>query len=432
MILEPQSCPEDPGNQEINNMEAFVKFVMSFPSANKYDASNKIKLFKVWDLVKQEGGFEKIYEFNMWKELEEKNSDFCETLGLPLFDYFRNHLLSYVICDKLKDSSFAETIQTGILQRPLIYESMDQIDYFSETFRNATVVIVKNSFERWGLDRSLYSDSHITSSYGSRKIRIIDQNPLGNSFKVRSKEMHQKDQYMTIREYMEYRRGQKDIKICSKELPKRVKFAVNVDINSWTDIMEDLQKKIPSALLFKSNDDILSFLRQEIEGITIPQIYLKVAGCWTGGHEENLRIRAVNINTGDGDVEWYFVDPEFVPLFRKTVIDESKIDIHKEEGLWYTDLFFCLRHNIPVIKYIQKPGDTVILRAGTLHWVRSLENTSNVAWNLGMYELQQLELIYSRYVINNEIVFNNLLPVKTLFLDLLNCSWRKFDSSCLR
>ena len=235
------------------------------------------------------------------------------------------------------------------------------------------------------------------------------------------------DQFMTVKEYLEYRETLKDFKITSPWLPKRVKFAVNVDINSWTDIMEDLEAKIPSPLLFKSNDDILSFLRQEIEGITIPQIYLKVAGCWTGGHEENLRIRAINLNTGDGDVEWYFVDAEDVPRFRQIVKKESRIDILKEEGRWYTDLTFCLRHNIPVIKYIQRPGDTVVLRPGCLHWVRSLENTSNVAWNLGLYELQQLELTYSRYMINCEIAFQSLLPVKTFFLDLLICSWNNFD-----
>lgn len=412
---------------DITDVEGFMRFVMSYPVETDDSPAFKIKLFLVWNAVEKAGGFEHIYQFELWEELQASHRSLTESLGSPLFEFYRDHLLVYYLSQKLNDTSFVETFDSRVLKRLLIYSGDREVDYFSEEFRNAPAIVIKDSFKRWNLNKNLYSDANIAKKYGSKKVRTLEQNPLGNSFKIKSKEMLMKEQFMTVKEYLEYRETLRDIKITSRDLPKRVKFAVNVDINSWNDIMEDLEAKIPTPLLFKSNDDILSLLRQEIEGITIPQIYLKVAGCWTGGHEENLRIRAININTGDGDVEWYFVDAEFVPLFRQIVKQESRIDILKEEGRWYTDLTFCLRHNIPVAKYIQRPGDTVVLRPGCLHWVRSLENTSNVAWNLGLYELQQLELIYSRYVINCEITFQSLLPVKTFFLDLLNCSWSNFD-----
>lgn len=34
--------------------------------------------------------------------------------------------------------------------------------------------------------------------------------------------------------------------------------------------MDDLMDKVPEPLLFKSNFDMMSLLRQEIEGLTIP------------------------------------------------------------------------------------------------------------------------------------------------------------------
>jgi hypothetical protein len=418
-------------NPEIDDTENFMKFVMEFPDATTGDRQDCKKLFNLWKAVIAEGGFEKVYEYDIWNDLKQKHHMLCKDIDVPLFDCFRENLLASYVSNKFKDPNLIKKFNINALQRPLVFEADQTVDYYSEKFRNATVVVIKDSFNRWNLNKSLYSEGHITKKYGSRKIRIIDQNPLGNSFKVRSKEMAQKNQSMTIKEYYAYQKNLENITIFSKDLPKRVKFAVNVDINSWGDIMEDLELKLPSQLLFKSEDDILSFLRQDIEGVTIPQIYLKVAGCWTGGHEENLRIRAFNINTGEGDVEWYFIDPEFVPLFRKVVKEISRIDIHKEEGLWYTDLLFCLKHNIPITKYIQKPGDSIVLKPGTLHWVRSLENTSNVAWNLGLYEFQQLQMMMSRYSINNEIHFNNLLPVKTFFLDLLNNCWKRFDEQSL-
>ena len=39
--------------------------------------------------------------------------------------------------------------------------------------------------------------------------------------------------------------------------------------------------------------------------MTIPQMYIKVPNVWTGGHEENLRMRSVNINHGPGSSYWW-------------------------------------------------------------------------------------------------------------------------------
>ncbi len=34
---------------------------------------------------------------------------------------------------------------------------------------------------------------------------------------------------------------------------------------------------------------MMRFCPGDIPGVTLPQLYLKVPGVWTGGHEENLR-----------------------------------------------------------------------------------------------------------------------------------------------
>jgi hypothetical protein len=45
----------------------------------------------------------------------------------------------------------------------------------------------------------------------------------------------------------------------------------------------------------------------DVPGITLPQIYVKVKGNWTGGHQENLRVRAANVNLGKGKSMWHCV-----------------------------------------------------------------------------------------------------------------------------
>ena len=61
-------------------------------------------------------------------------------------------------------------------------------------------------------------------------------------------------------------------------------FAVNIDIFKWEQELELLYNKLPERLLPCTKYDILSYCRNQIQGVNSPQIYIKVKGCWTGGH----------------------------------------------------------------------------------------------------------------------------------------------------
>lgn len=78
---------------------------------------------------------------------------------------------------------------------------------------------------------------------------------------------------------------------------QNVQFAVNIDIEEWHQELSEI-RKLPEWLLWQSKRDGLSYLIQSVKGMTSPQVYMKVKGVWTGGHEENLRAQAVNINHG--------------------------------------------------------------------------------------------------------------------------------------
>jgi histone demethylase len=107
---------------------------------------------------------------------------------------------------------------------------------------------------------------------------------------------------------------------------------------------------------------MFSHLRQDILGVSSPQLYLKVGGVWTGGHEENLRAQAVNINFGPAPSKWYCVKAEHVPRLRRLVkakYGEDK-DIHAMEGLWFEDIDFFLENNVPISMFYQEAGDCVL------------------------------------------------------------------------
>ncbi len=62
---------------------------------------------------------------------------------------------------------------------------------------------------------------------------------------------------------------------------------------------------------------MLKYAKIDVAGVTEPQIYLKVKGNWTGGHQENLRVRATNINMGPGKSLWHCVgNPKVIEKFR--------------------------------------------------------------------------------------------------------------------
>ena len=211
------------------------------------------------------------------------------------------------------------------------------------------------------------------------------------------------------------------------QLSHKVYFGVNIDIGDWPILCRELETKLPPWLRYLSTSDLQGFFRNDILGMTIPQIYLKVPGCWTGGHQENLRLRAININHGPGSVEWYCVEPEEAEIMRKKIMKDHGIDVMLKEHHWYLDLEDTLKFGVKVSKLIQEPGDIVVLAPGTLHWVRSHQVTVNSAWNIGYLDYNQIDQLIYRFHLNLEIGFENLFPVRTFVLDLINYGMYKMD-----
>lgn len=199
-----------------------------------------------------------------------------------------------------------------------------------------------------------------------------------------------------------------------------VEFAVNIDIDSWRPQVDELRRKLPKRLLWGTDDDALEDVRQHIKGMTLPQIYIKTKGCWTGGHQENLRFCSVNINHGPGNCEWWAMDAGCTEAFRAEVKKNFNYDIFFKETLWWPDEDWCLAHGFKLQYIHQKPGDIVFVGVGTLHWVRSLNPTVNSSWNIGIKSFRQFEAAFDRSEINDFINLQSIVPIHNLALDLLN------------
>lgn len=69
------------------------------------------------------------------------------------------------------------------------------------------------------------------------------------------------------------------------------KIANDIDMLIFQKILQDLQSKIPSEISFNSKNDWLTFLRNQIRGVTEPQINILSKGAWIGGHQEPLKYK---------------------------------------------------------------------------------------------------------------------------------------------
>ena len=108
------------------------------------------------------------------------------------------------------------------------------------------------------------------------------------------------------------------------EMNKMIKFGTNVDLSSdlWDKHISEINK-LPYWLRLDDEHNPLSqgtkmnltrfwplvLVGYKIYGMNTVQLYMKVLGSRTPGHQENLNMPAVNINIGPEDTEW-FCTPE--------------------------------------------------------------------------------------------------------------------------
>jgi histone demethylase len=87
-------------------------------------------------------------------------------------------------------------------------------------------------------------------------------------------------------------------------------------------------------------------------------------------------------------------------------------------GSWWPILDDLFADNIPVYRFLQRPGDLVWVNAGTVHWVQAVGWCNNIAWNVGPLTAKQYFLAVERYEWNKLENFKSIVPLKHLTWNL--------------
>lgn len=197
---------------------------------------------------------------------------------------------------------------------------------------------------------------------------------------------------------------------------KTLMFGTNVDLSDkkkWDLQLREL-RKLPSFTQLESDDNMLTHVGGDILGVNTVQVYMKVAGCRTPGHQENLNFCSVNINIGPSDCEWFATPQEYWGAIKK-LCEQKGIDYLS--GSWWPDLEECAKEGIPIYRFLQKSGDLVWVNCGCVHWVQALGLCNNVAWNVGRITAEQYRFGIERYEWNKLSNYRSIVP-------MIQLSWR--------
>ncbi|XP_076805994.1 histone demethylase UTY-like [Clavelina lepadiformis] len=194
---------------------------------------------------------------------------------------------------------------------------------------------------------------------------------------------------------------------------KTIKFGTNIDLSNekkWHSQLQELSK-LPWLFRLVSAGNMLSHVGHKILGMNTIQLYMKVPGSRTPGHQENNNYSAININIGPGDCEWFAVPEEFWGEINSLC---ERHNINYLSGSWWPVLEDLYHANIPVYRFIQKPGDMVWLNAGTVHWVQAVGWCNNIAWNVGLVSAYQYQMAVERYEWNKLCGYKSIVPLLQL------------------
>ncbi|KAM9455606.1 lysine (K)-specific demethylase 6B, b isoform 2-T4 [Clarias gariepinus] len=200
-----------------------------------------------------------------------------------------------------------------------------------------------------------------------------------------------------------------------KSIGRIIKFGTNIDLSDpkrWKAQLQELLK-LPVFMRVSSTENMLSHVGHTILGMNTVQLYMKVPGSRTPGHQENNNFCSVNINIGPGDCEWFAVHDNYWEAISR-FCDKNGVDYLT--GAWWPVLEDLYRSNIPVYRFIQRPGDLVWINAGTVHWVQAVGWCNNIAWNVGPLNSYQYQLALERFE------WNEVKKVKSI-VPMIHVSW---------
>ncbi|TRY75310.1 hypothetical protein TCAL_01654, partial [Tigriopus californicus] len=308
------------------------------------------------------------------------------------------------------------------------------------------ITVVRGIASALKLDLGLFSTKQLVETHGSQKVDVITQlkqNADENwDFNLTKQVWHciVTKSNTTISKYAQYQtatfqdslkeeqekggsggfRG--DLDLDGREETRRrrkqqsfLQFGMNVDLSEqrhWRTQLTELMKLPPWARVVSAGN-MLTHIGYPIPGMNTVQLQMKVPCSRTFARQESNNFCAIDINIGPGDCEWFAVPYEYWGAVRTLC---EKHGVNFSHGSWWPNMKDLMEEEVPVYRFLQRPGDMVWVNSGCLYWVQAVGWCNNIKWNVGPLTNTQYNLALERYE------WNKLLGMKSR-VPMVHLSW---------
>lgn len=125
---------------------------------------------------------------------------------------------------------------------------------------------------------------------------------------------------------------------------------------------------------------------------------------------------AVNINIGPGDYEWFAISGEYSQSLGKLC---KRNGFEMDNDNWWPRMDDFRKHQIPIYRFTQRPGDLVWVNSGTIYWLQAVGWCNNIHWNVGPLSVEQFSSALRTNEMNKYLFKKSDIPMVQLTWNII-------------
>ena len=186
------------------------------------------------------------------------------------------------------------------------------------------------------------------------------------------------------------------------------------DVKNWRLQLTELLK-LPAWARVVSGGNMLSHIGYPIPGANTVNLHMQVPCSRLGARQDIVNFSSVNINIGPGDCEWFAVPYEYWSSL-VALCEKHNVDFHHDA--WWPNMKDLMDGDIPVYRFLQRPGDMVWVNAGCIYWVQASGWCNSIKWNVGPLSNYQYQMALQKWRRNRLQFTRSLVPMAHLSWNL--------------
>jgi histone demethylase len=202
-----------------------------------------------------------------------------------------------------------------------------------------------------------------------------------------------------------------------KKLQGCLQFGSSVDLSDmryWRPQMTELMK-LPSWARVVSAGNMLSHVGYPISGCNTVSLQMSVPQSRVTAHQDSNGFCSIHINIGPGDCEWFAVRFDYWGALL-ALCEQNGVDFC--QASWWPNMKDLMEDEIPVYRFLQRPGDMVWVNSGSIYWVQAIGWCNSIKWNVGPLTSDQYQMAVEKYEWNKLHFAKSAVPMYHLSWNL--------------